>query len=412
MKAPITKTVARPVRVKIPNSLFADDGNSSVCLFVRTEDKAAYDKVLEEKSVPGLKTIISLKQVKGEYRTFKDRKELLGSHTHFLCDAAVMSHLYNLLGKVFSARNKYPVPIKVPNISKVGQAVLHALDSTYMHLAGSNISLRIGHTGMSAREVIDNVCSAIVNAAEKLPDNSRSINNAYIKSSDSASLPIYSKTKNEFIAFAKDLAGSKDDSKKSSKTTAAAAASASSSKPAASSKTASKSSDAPAPSAAAPASEGKKRKAEVAAPAIPTPAPAPAKAASSKKAASAPETAEPAKATKKAKTVAVEPEAPVAVAKKAKVQEPVPEPEPVKKAPAAKKAAKPSAEVEAEVAPPAPKAATKKGKAAAAVVEEPESEPEPVKKAATRGRPAAAKTVAEEPKPAAATTRSTRSAKK
>lgn len=214
LTSPITKAIDRPVRVKIPHSLYADDGSNSLCMFCRTEDKAEFEALMQNKSIPGLTSVISMKEVKRDYKAITDRKKLLTSHTHFLCDPSILTQLYNCLGNTFSKRNKYPVPIKkYTSFDKVPVRVMDALTSTYMHMRGDVISVRMAHTGMSLVEIVDNVQSGIVSACEKLPDEWRSVHSLHIKSADSAALPIYSKAKNDYVVYAKGLAGVEDKSK-------------------------------------------------------------------------------------------------------------------------------------------------------------------------------------------------------
>ena len=209
LTSPISKEVTRPVRIRIPHSLF-DDESGSVCFFCRTDDKDAFEKIQSDGHIPGLKTVLTIKQVKRDYKAFVDRKKLLAAHTHFLCDPSVLTQLYNCLGNVFSARNKVPVPIRSCPISKVPTEAMRALNSTYMHLKGDNISIRMGHTGLTSTQIVDNIKAGLLYACEKLPDNWKCIHSLHLKSSDSAALPIYAKTKNDFVKYSKQLAGVKD----------------------------------------------------------------------------------------------------------------------------------------------------------------------------------------------------------
>ena len=112
--------VVRPVRVKIPHTMFSPSGEDhTICLFCRTEDKAEINEHLENQPIEGLTTVVSMTDVKKLYSRIKERKKLLGDHTHFICDARVMNQLYNLLGNVFSTRNNYPVPVDFKTVSKL-----------------------------------------------------------------------------------------------------------------------------------------------------------------------------------------------------------------------------------------------------------------------------------------------------
>lgn len=144
--------MVRPVRVAIPYSMFSAEREShSVCFFCRTEDKEKLDgqfKYISNlvfiniliaicdikrffvfkgyfKAYPfsGLGDIISITQVRKLYAAYKDRKKLLSEHTHFACDARVMTQLYNLLGKTFGSKNNYPIPIEFETNAKLPAAL-------------------------------------------------------------------------------------------------------------------------------------------------------------------------------------------------------------------------------------------------------------------------------------------------
>lgn len=114
----------RPVRVAIPHSMFLPESQGhSVCFFCRSDDHDALEGYFRTHPFNGLVKIISITQVRKSYNTYKDRKALLKDHTHFVCDARVMTQLYNLLGKVFAERNNLPVPIEFETFSKIPAAL-------------------------------------------------------------------------------------------------------------------------------------------------------------------------------------------------------------------------------------------------------------------------------------------------
>ena len=113
-----------------------DDHDHSICFFCRTEDKSTIEEFLQDNPIKGLGKVLSLGQVKKIYSAFKDRKALLSEQTHFVCDSRIMTHLYNILGKVFGSRNNYPVPVTVNGKDKLMSAIEKAVHATYMHLKG------------------------------------------------------------------------------------------------------------------------------------------------------------------------------------------------------------------------------------------------------------------------------------
>jgi len=187
----ISKPVLKPVRVKIPYSIF-DAENHSICFFCRDEDKEAIEDFLIKNPIQGVNKLVTLKEVKRLYKDLKDKKRLLVEHTHFCCDARIMSHLHNALGKTFATRSNQPVPVDFgTHIEKLPTALAKYIESTYMNLKGLNISIHFGHTEMKAKHMSDNVYAGLDFAVNKLPNGWKDVHSIHLKTSDSAALPIY-----------------------------------------------------------------------------------------------------------------------------------------------------------------------------------------------------------------------------
>ena len=220
LSSEIKKPVLRPIRVKIPHTLYRPthtDMESTLCFFCKSEDKDRVVAFLKENPIEGLTKVVALNEVKKFYSGtdhHKERRQLLSEHSHFVCDAAIMQYLYNLLGKDFIAHNNYPIPVDfdskhlennfLKNIQKV-------LDSTYMHFKGKNISIKIGRTCMTSAEISSNICQGLAFAAAKFPNGGfKSVHSACVKLPDSESLPFYSSAKNEKLEYLKKLVSTKD----------------------------------------------------------------------------------------------------------------------------------------------------------------------------------------------------------
>jgi ribosome biogenesis protein UTP30 len=207
---PVGKSILKPVRVSIPYSLFSKEHDNSACLFVRSVDIKVMEEyfVLHPSSI--ITKIISLDQVVKVYATFQSKKELLSKHSHFLCDERIVSHLYNSLGKVFSSRHKYPIPIDLENQNKIEANIEKVVSSTYMHVTGSNISIRLGHTSMSCNDIVENIIQGLDCAVTKFGHGNKqsglaNVHSIHIKTNTSASLPIYTKVSNEIMKYVKTL---------------------------------------------------------------------------------------------------------------------------------------------------------------------------------------------------------------
>lgn len=207
---PIEKSVLKPARILIPHSLFSVEHDHSACLFVKSNELQTIESYFVENPSTYITKIISMDQVVKLYKALKDKKQLLSQHTHFLCDERIMTQLYNALGKVFGNRHNYPVPIDISNTGKIAATVEKALNASYCHMSGSNISIRLGHTGMSKDDIVANVLEGFQSAITKLGTGNATkgfakIHSLHMKTSTSAALPIYSKVSSEVMQYVKAL---------------------------------------------------------------------------------------------------------------------------------------------------------------------------------------------------------------
>ena len=226
----VKEPVLKPVRVKIPNTIFNPTGQEehNICLFCRSEDKEGIVSFLasgkngaDGKVIDGLfcskentESVLSINDVKKLYKEFKDLKKLSVKFTHFVCDARITSQLYNLLGKSFGSRNNYPIPMDFKQISKLPLSVQKVVqESTYLHLRGRNIQIRFGNANMTSKKLVENIAFGLNFAIEgKIPGGWPSVHSIGIKLADSAALPVYAKDPNDSgVSF---LKGDKKETKK------------------------------------------------------------------------------------------------------------------------------------------------------------------------------------------------------
>ena len=92
------------------------------------------------------------------------------------------------------------------------------VSSTYCNLKGTNVSIRFGHLGMSAEQVLDNMLEGVACFVSKLKNEWKDVHSIHIKTSDSASLPVYSKSTDAMLQYiAQKSAPSEDTSEPSQK---------------------------------------------------------------------------------------------------------------------------------------------------------------------------------------------------
>lgn len=237
----------KPVRVKIPHSFYkqsnhreSSDYEFNIAIVTKSDDKEAvanYFSQLTSSNAPATSasgksflplnyakniTVISLNDIKRDYKEYNSRKSLLKQFTHFYADANIILYLYNLLGKVFREHNRYPVPLyynSTPVNKEDGESKpvsrnvdfaqivkeLHKniYDSTYLYYHQKNIQFKIGYSNMPVREVAENILYGLAFLLEHKLSHGQwtSIKAIYLRTKDSPALPVYSHVNYELYHF-------------------------------------------------------------------------------------------------------------------------------------------------------------------------------------------------------------------
>jgi ribosome biogenesis protein UTP30 len=211
----IKRPVTKPIRIAIPHSLLPENADDySVCLFCRSDDKEGLQSYLADSGIEGINTVLSINQIKKIVDRFEDKKKLLAEHTHFVCDARIVPQLYNLLGKVFAARNNYPIPVNI-NLQKsqrIPVEIAKVLNATYFNLKGKNVTIRMGHSDMIQEHITANIQQGLSFVVGRFPGGMQSIHSIHVKTADSVALPIYHKVASQVV----ESMGKQSSSKKAS----------------------------------------------------------------------------------------------------------------------------------------------------------------------------------------------------
>lgn len=138
------------VRVRLPNP-YRDATTMSVCLFVKDLSKEKWnfeidkdakifkEELLGDRGVQNITEIISLRQLKREYKTYEAKRKLSSAFDVFISDDRILPMVIRNLGKSFFAKKKLPLPVRITEESdvekkiQVGQAVIipSLTDSSY-----------------------------------------------------------------------------------------------------------------------------------------------------------------------------------------------------------------------------------------------------------------------------------------
>ncbi|XP_009871096.1 PREDICTED: ribosomal L1 domain-containing protein 1, partial [Apaloderma vittatum] len=172
---------------------------AEICLFTKDEPNLSaeqtenlYRKLLIQNGIRSVSQIISYKTLKKEYKLFEAKRRLLNRFDLFLSDDRIRRLLPSHLGKHFYERKKVPlsVNLKAKNLAKELQKHIQGTTLPVTN-KGCCYTARIGHTGMKADEILDNIIAAAKVIAKKLPKNWKNVKILHLKTLKSVALPIY-----------------------------------------------------------------------------------------------------------------------------------------------------------------------------------------------------------------------------
>ncbi|XP_061561944.1 ribosomal L1 domain-containing protein 1 isoform X2 [Phycodurus eques] len=188
---------AQTIRIPLPHG--QRTASEEVCLFTRDEPQMTadqterfYKKLMTERGVKNVTEIIPFKVLKTEYKPFEAKRRLLGNFDMFLSDDRIRRRLPSHIGKHFYERKKEPLSVNLQskdlarNIQKLVQGT-----SVRVNNKGSCCMARVGHSGMTADELTENIEAAVQTVAGKIRMKGPVLKIVHLKSEKSVALPIY-----------------------------------------------------------------------------------------------------------------------------------------------------------------------------------------------------------------------------
>merc|ERR1712062_134850 len=140
-------------------------------------------------------SVISLRELKVDYKTFESKTALCHRHEMFLADDRIIRFLPQFLEKAFYKRKKFPMAIDMtsPNLAKIVQKALQTV-TLPLHNQGVCTMVRLGHTNMPENHLVDNILAASEILIKKYPGGFKNIRSLMIKTETSLALPIHLST--------------------------------------------------------------------------------------------------------------------------------------------------------------------------------------------------------------------------
>ncbi|EUC63366.1 ribosomal protein L5 [Rhizoctonia solani AG-3 Rhs1AP] len=179
---PFSIPLARPI---------IDPRTTSICLITK-DPQREYKDLLEAQNVKFISRVVGVTKLKGKFKPFEARRQLMQDHGIFLVDERVVPIMPKLLGKIFFKAKKQPVPVNLQK-KDVKAELERAVSSTYMHQnQGTCTSIKIAHTTFTSPQVLENLTTALPEIVKHIKGGWENVQSLHIKTSGSVALPIWS----------------------------------------------------------------------------------------------------------------------------------------------------------------------------------------------------------------------------
>ncbi|XP_053366795.1 ribosomal L1 domain-containing protein 1 [Clarias gariepinus] len=185
------------IRIPLPHSIRND--SVEVCLFTRDEPNMTadqterfYKKLLTQSGVKFMPQVIPYKVLKTEYKPYEAKRKLLSNFDIFLADARIRRRVPSHIGRHFYERKKAPLSVDLTskNMARDLDRLVQGTTLT-VNKKGSCCTVRIGQSGMTTDEIVENIVTAVGTFSTKLRMKGKSVKIIHLKSHTSVSLPIY-----------------------------------------------------------------------------------------------------------------------------------------------------------------------------------------------------------------------------
>ncbi|WVW78961.1 hypothetical protein I302_100924 [Kwoniella bestiolae CBS 10118] len=186
-----TRKGAMPVRIQLPHPPLPPPPTTSICLLSKSPQRE-YKDLLSNKNIKFISRVVGVEKLKGKFKPFEPRRELMRDHEIFLCDERVLTLMPGLLGKMFFEAKKQPIPVNL-NRKDLKAELGRAIASTYFHPStGTSYSIRIATPSSSSpSQILENLLASIPSVISNIPEGWSNVLSVGIKTNTSVMLPIW-----------------------------------------------------------------------------------------------------------------------------------------------------------------------------------------------------------------------------
>jgi len=199
-------TSAKPIGVlscSLPYPIF-NIQTTSICLFVKDLDEDKWNpeidkdaklvktSLVHEKGIKEIDTVISLRQLKREFKTYEAKRKLSTAYDMFLCDKRVLPLVSRNLGKAFHKHKTVPIPFSITssNLKAEIQKCL-CLTRCILKNTGTRCSIVVGRVGQTGEELYENFSTIFKRLITKMPGGLANVRSIHLSTNKSPQLPVY-----------------------------------------------------------------------------------------------------------------------------------------------------------------------------------------------------------------------------
>jgi len=188
------------IKIRMPHS--PQPESRDVCLIVKDLQKGIkadheptvqhFQQILAQNGVDQITQVMSLRELKVEYKQFEAKTQLCQRFDLFLADARIIRLLPQCLGKPFYKRKKLPIQVDLTAKDLKGE-ITRAVSTVTLPLqhTGSCASVSLGYSTLSTQQIIDNTLTVLDKLATKYPGGWPNIRSVHVKAPSTPSLPLY-----------------------------------------------------------------------------------------------------------------------------------------------------------------------------------------------------------------------------
>jgi len=176
-----------------------------VCLIVKDLEKGLkvdheptinhFKELLSEKGVADITQVISLRELKVEYKQYEAKNSLVQKFDLFLVDERILRLIPKFLGKPFYRRKKLPISVNL-RANDLKKEIAKAINTVTLPLShhGTCSMVQIGNTAMESSIIANNLMHINSVLEKRYPGGWKNIRAQHIKTESSTAIPIYTNT--------------------------------------------------------------------------------------------------------------------------------------------------------------------------------------------------------------------------